>query len=305
VVIPTYNRADLVGRAISSVLSQTHRNLEVIVIDGVLGEVRDPRVRVVRSEARLGVAEARKQGIELSSGRYVAFLDDDEWVPTKVGRQLSAFAGPDPPALVYSGLWIDDGTTRRHGVMDLGDEPFERLLSFPGPVTTSAFMIDRERVDDELWFDPSVATFEDGDLILRISRRWPVALIPEPLYVWHHHGGPRASEPIGQVRARRRIIEKYADDLRARPRAAAHHHFRLAMAEQRIGDRRAARVSLRSAQVSHPSDRRLRVLGTAARLGERPAALCLAAYRYLGRVRRGSDEVWREKRETLSEGVSG
>jgi len=295
VVIPTYNRAALVGRAVASVLSQTYRNLEVIVIDDrstdetgrILEGVRDPRVRVVTAEARLGVAEARNRGIELASGRFVAFLDDDdEWLPPKVERQLAVFSGSAPPALVYTGLWIAHGTTRRYDVMELGDQPFERLLTFPGPVTTSGFMVDRERVDGELWFDPSVATFEDGELILRISRRWPVAVVSEPLYVWHHHDGPRVTESHGQVRARRRIIEKYAEDLAVRPRAAAHLFFRLAIAESRVRDWAAVRSSLRAASAADPSDLRLRLLGRAAGLGPRAARLALAGYRRVGRVRR-------------------
>lgn len=295
VVIPTYNRAGLVGRAVASVLGQTYRDLQVVVIDDhspddtgrILAKIRDPRISVVTSESRLGVAEARNRGIGLTSGRYVCFLDDDdEWLPQKVERQLSVFSGSSPPALVYTGLWIDDGTTRRYGVMEFGDEPFERLLSFPGPMTTSGFMVDRERVNGELWFDPSVATFEDGELLLRISRRWPVAVVSEPLYVWHHHQGPRLSEPQGQVRARRRIIQKFAKDLAVRPRTAAHHYFRLAIAESRVRDWEAVRSSLLAAAAADPSNLRLRLLRRAASHGPMSARLGLAGYRRVGRVRR-------------------
>ncbi len=295
VVIPTYNRATLLPRAIESVLSQTHRNLEVIVVDdhstddttGVVERLRDPRLRLVTAASRLGSAEARNQGIGRASGRFIGFLDDDdEWLERKVERQLAAFAGPQPPALVFTGLWIAEGTTRRYGVAEIGDDAFERLLTFPGPLTTSGFLVDRERVDGELWFDGSLTTFEDGELLVRISRRWPVAVIPEPLYVWHHHDGSRVSEPHAQIRARRRIIEKYADDLAARPRTAAHLHFRLAIAQSRVGDRGGVRSSLLAASAADPSNPRLRLLGAAATLGSAPASLALSSYRLAGRVRR-------------------
>jgi glycosyltransferase involved in cell wall biosynthesis len=296
VIIPTHNRASLVVRAIQSVLSQTHQHLEVIVVDdrstdgtgGVLERISDPRVRVIAPERRLGVADARNFGIRVSSGRYIAFLDDDdEWLSDKVERQLAAFSVPEPPALVYTGMWIAEGTSRRYGVLELGDEPFEQLLRFPGPITTSGFMIDRERVNGELWFDPTLATFDDGELLLRIGRRWPVAALPEPLYVWHHHIGPRLSEPRAQVIARRRIIEKYEAELAVRPPAAAHHHFRLAVTEYRAGYTKAAQMSLHAAGRADPSNRKLRVLGSVARLGVTPARVALAIYRLLGRMRRG------------------
>jgi glycosyltransferase involved in cell wall biosynthesis len=295
VVIPTYNRASVVGRAVASVLTQTHTALEVIVVDDhstddtaqTLGLIQDPRLRVVRPERRLGGSAARNRGIDVSSGRYVAFLDDDdEWLDTKVERQLVAFAVPDPPALVYTGVWIDDGASRRYGLMKLGPEPFETLLRFPGPVTTSAFMVDRDRVNGELRFDPSVDSFNDGDLLVRISRRWPVAVVPEPLYVWHHHAGPRLSEPNGQVHARRRIIEKYADDLAVRPSTAAHLYFRLAIAESRVHNAEGIRSALLAASEADPSNRRLWALSRAARLGKASATFALNGYRLIGHLRR-------------------
>jgi glycosyltransferase involved in cell wall biosynthesis len=308
VVIPTHNRAALLERALRSVLSQTYRHLEVIVVDDrstdhtsrLLEEVRDPRVRMVTVDSRRGVAEARNRGIELASGRFIAFLDDDdEWLPRKVERQLAVFSGSAPPALVYTGLWMAQGTKRRYGVMQLGGEPFERLLSFPGPITTSGFMVDRECVNGELWFDPSVATFEDGELLLRISKRWPIAVIPEPLYVWHHHDGPRLSEPRGQVRARRRIIEKYAGDLATRPRTAAYHYFRLAIAESRVRDWVGVHSSLLAAAAADPSNLRLRLLGRLAGYGPRAARVGLAGYRQVGRVRRAFGLRDRRYRENV------
>lgn len=309
VVIPTHNRAPLLLRAIESVLAQTHQYLDVIVVDDrsadetgeIVSRIEDPRVRLVVPEARLGVADARNRGIAHAVGRFVSFLDDDdEWLESKVERQLAAFGGSEPPALVYTGLWIDDGKTRRFGVMELGEDPFEQLLMFPGPVTTSGFMIDRDRVGDELWFDPSVATFDDGELLLRISRRWPVAVVADPLYVWHHHEGPRLSEPRGELRARRRIIEKYATDLETRPRAAGHHYFRLAIYQSRVGDWYGVRSSLRAAATADPSNRRLRLLARAAGLGPRPARLALAGYRRMGRIRASREPERKPSGEPVS-----
>jgi glycosyltransferase involved in cell wall biosynthesis len=295
VVIPTHNRAQLLRRAIASVLSQTHQNLEVIVLDDcstdetgpMVKAITDSRVRLVTPESRLGSAKARNMGIDISSGRFVAFIDDDdEWLEQKAERQLAAFGGPEPPALVYTGLWIAKGTRRRYGVLKIDGNAFDRLLALPGPVTTSGFMVDRQRVKAELWFDESVGTFEDMELLIRISRKWPVAVLPQPLYVWHQHDGPRLSEPRGQARGRRRIIDKFADDLAVRPWTAAHLFFRLAIAESRLGNRDAVRSSLLAASAADPSNLRLRLLGSTATLGTRAAVLGLACYRLAGRLRR-------------------
>jgi glycosyltransferase involved in cell wall biosynthesis len=295
VVIPTHNRAHLVARAISSALSQTHRNLEVIVVDDastdgtdqVLASFADTRLRVVYGSRRGGSAHARNQGINAARGQFVAFLDsDDEWLPEKVERQVAAFSVPEPPAVVYTGMWSESGGKRSYDVADPEGYAFDRLLMFAGPITTSGIMVSRERVGDELYFDETVTAFEERDLLLRLSRSAHIGRLPEPLYVFHQHTGERISEASRQVVARRRIIEKFATELAQRPTAAGHHFFRLAITQQRVGDAVGMRRSLLAAADSDASDQRLKLLAAAARLGPRSAALGLGAYRALGWMKR-------------------
>lgn len=107
VVIPVFNGAGVVGETVGSVLSQTHRNLEVLVVDdgstdATVGVVRaasagDSRVRIL-TQANGGVAAARNHGLEEASGPVVAFVDaDDLWKPQKIAKQLECLelAGPD------------------------------------------------------------------------------------------------------------------------------------------------------------------------------------------------------------------
>jgi glycosyltransferase involved in cell wall biosynthesis len=98
VIIPVYNRTDLLPRAVNSVLNQTYDNLEIIVVDdgstedieGVLDKFDDVRIHYIRHEANRGVAAARNTGMRFAHGEYVAFLDsDDEWFERKIERQLS------------------------------------------------------------------------------------------------------------------------------------------------------------------------------------------------------------------------
>lgn len=97
VVIPTYNRAEFLPRAVESVLRQTVDDFELIVVDdastddteAVVERFDDPRVEYVRHGTNRGGSAARNTGIERSSGEYIAFLDsDDEWYPRKLERQV-------------------------------------------------------------------------------------------------------------------------------------------------------------------------------------------------------------------------
>src|SRR5260370_6154365 len=112
VVIPTYNRARVVGGAIESALAQTHERLEVIVVDDGstddtaerVGRRRDPRLRYVRRE-HAGVSSARNAGIGAPTGDLVSFLDsDDLWKPENIETEIAALALHPGAGGVFSDL---------------------------------------------------------------------------------------------------------------------------------------------------------------------------------------------------------
>ncbi len=114
VIVPTYNRADLVRRAVDSILLQTHRNVEVLVIDDgstdqtleVLKEAqaRDSRVQPLRNNSPKGCAGARNTGLQQARGEYIAFLDDDdEFLPEKIQTQVEFLQRHPQAGVVVSG----------------------------------------------------------------------------------------------------------------------------------------------------------------------------------------------------------
>jgi len=102
VIIPTYNRAHLVGRSIQSVINQTYQDFEIIVVDDgstdntedIIKEFqkKDKRIKHIKHNKNKGGSAARNTGIRAARGEYIAFLDsDDEWMPTKLEKQTSYF----------------------------------------------------------------------------------------------------------------------------------------------------------------------------------------------------------------------
>ena len=193
VIIPTYNRAMKTGRAVASVLFQTYRDCEVIVVDdGSSDDTQEvlqrfgSRIRVLVHEENRGVSAARNNGIRASQGPLIAFLDsDDYWFPEKVARQV-AFFKHHPEAVACQGeeLWIRKG--RRVNPMAKHLKPsgeiFEPSLRLC-LVSPSAVMLRRTLLDEVGLFDETLPACEDYDLWLRISCRYPVHLLPEPLLV--------------------------------------------------------------------------------------------------------------------------
>jgi glycosyltransferase involved in cell wall biosynthesis len=109
VIIPTHNRPDRLPRAVASVLNQTFRDVEIVIVDDAsaddAAEVvarQDPRIRYVRHGSPKGACGARNTGIRLARGEFVGFLDDDdEWLPEKLQRQVRVFeASPSDVGVV-------------------------------------------------------------------------------------------------------------------------------------------------------------------------------------------------------------
>jgi GT2 family glycosyltransferase len=100
VVVPTFNRPEVTAQAVASVLAQTFKRFELIVVDDASqipfdlpGKLRDPRVRILRHPVNRGAAGARNSGVSEARGDWVAFLDsDDLWLPDKLERQIAAAA---------------------------------------------------------------------------------------------------------------------------------------------------------------------------------------------------------------------
>ena len=104
IVIPTYNRVDFLPKAIQSVLNQTYRNWEMIIVDDgstdnteeIVKGYKESRIQYIVHKYNLGLSAARNTGIKKSRGEYIAFLDsDDEWFPEKISCQMNIFQKED------------------------------------------------------------------------------------------------------------------------------------------------------------------------------------------------------------------
>lgn len=123
VIIPSYNRAHMLGTAINSVLAQVFQDWELIVVDDgstdnteeVVHAFGDERIRYIRQGRNSGASAARNRCLAVSRGRYVAFLDsDDEWFPEKLTRQMAVFRQSAlVPGAVYTGVCRVDVPTGR------------------------------------------------------------------------------------------------------------------------------------------------------------------------------------------------
>jgi glycosyltransferase involved in cell wall biosynthesis len=224
VIIPTYNRASLVERAIRSVLTQTFTDYELIVVDdGSHDSTRDllasfdSRIAVL-SQPNRGVAAARNLGIRASTGELVAFLDsDDEWLPEKLTAQVACYDAADPFFICHTDeIWMRDGQEVRQRAVHQkqGGRFFERALE-RCLISPSSVVISRKLLDRCGWFDETLPAAEDYDLWLRITAFHEVCFIPRPLVIKHGGHADQLSQTVPaidrfRIQAIRKIL-KYPD----------------------------------------------------------------------------------------------
>ena len=193
VIIPTYNRAKKACRAVSSVLDQTFKDFEIIVIDDASTDDTieklkefDNRIQVIRHSDNRGVSSARNSGINKAKGKYIALLDsDDYWLPEKLRVQTDFFnKNPDAVILQARELWIRKGKrvnpAQKH-LKPSGDIfiPSLKLCL----VSPSAVMFKKSLLNEVGMFDEEFPVCEDYDLWLRIAYKYPVYLIEQDLLV--------------------------------------------------------------------------------------------------------------------------
>jgi glycosyltransferase involved in cell wall biosynthesis len=192
VIIPTYNRAGCLRDAVDSVLAQGFGSFELIVVDDGSSDATPQllrgygdSIRVLRQENR-GVSAARNAGIASGRGELIAFLDsDDIWLPGKLALQVAFFRqNPEIFICQTEELWVKNGRRvnpgKRH--RKRGGMIFEPSLELC-LVSPSAVMLRRELFERVGLFDERLPACEDYDLWLRVSSRFPVALIETPLIV--------------------------------------------------------------------------------------------------------------------------
>lgn len=226
VVIPFHEGSpEFLTRAIRSVQLQTYRPLEVYVVDdgsrlafgGIEQDFGDLVVRWTQLHRNRGVAEARNTGIRASAGRYVAFLDaDDWWEPKKMEEQIGAMISGD-----WKWCYCSVIAHTPFGLVEMratheGDISNDILRSQIVTGSCSSVVVDRQVLDTVGLFATDEVT-EDWDLWIRLSKVYPIACVDKALVnVQAQISGGRSSQVERRLRRSERTLEKHESELRTR-----------------------------------------------------------------------------------------
>lgn len=202
VVIITYKRPiTVLERAIRSVINQTYRNIELIVVNDapqemeladdiqkMIHSIQDERVHYYQHEKNMGANQARNTGLSIATGKYIAYLDDDdEWLPEKLNEQVKVMQSGSDIALVYCGFYIrsNEGDVYRHIIVPKGDM-VEALLESNFVGSTSFPLLLTTAIKEAGGFDVKQRSCQEYELWLRLVRKYRFVGIDKPLGIYYY-----------------------------------------------------------------------------------------------------------------------
>ena len=237
VVIPTCNRAQLLPRAVQSVLNQTFQDYELIIIDdastddtqNVVETFQNERIVYIRRGQNGGNAAARNAGVTNAKGAFVSFLDDDdEYLPRFLEETHQAFEkASEQTGFTWCGATLVKDTPE--GETELGNELWQpqfrdreqaylSFLHFRRIGTDRGLTVRKSCFDSVGLFDETLRKAVDTDFLIRLVRHYDFVAIPHTLIKLHDHSGPRVRHSAqGGATAYERIIQKNLMALQAHP----------------------------------------------------------------------------------------
>jgi len=212
VVIPTYNRIELLKRSIDSVINQTIKPFEIIIVDDGSNDGTEAMVKKKYDSLKLikqknkGASAARNSGIKASSGEWICFLDsDDEWKNNKLEKQITFVANNSDYKFFHSNeIWIKNGKriNQKKKHKKYGGDIFKKCLDMCR-ISPSSVLINKNIFEEIGLFNENLVVCEDYELWLRICDQYKVFFIDEPLIIKYGGHQDQLSYSIDSIECHR------------------------------------------------------------------------------------------------------
>jgi glycosyltransferase involved in cell wall biosynthesis len=267
VILPSYNRAQTLRRAVSSVLQQDYQHLEVLVMDDgstdntaeVMAAIADPRVRYVRLEKNGGASRARNAGLALAQGEMIAFQDsDDEWLAGKLRAQVDAAiaAGPGPVTVFHPKIMLGRDSWGVYGPnrvcmlpeIEPDSQPdFRQLVHELNIISPQALLINRAALEVVGPFDTRLVNNNDWAFAIDLVYNTKVVFLIEPLVMTYLQSDSIMRLKRKGARSQLLIMRKLRRYGDVRPTVMAAHLGRIGWGLTKLGNPRLGRRLLRRA----------------------------------------------------------
>lgn len=241
VIIPAYNRENTIERAVMSVLNQTYKDLELIVVDDcskdntveVLKSIKDDRLKIIELEKNSGACVARNVGIENAQGDYIAFQDsDDEWLLDKLEKQMAIFEKEkvDLVFCAFNRFGLGEDLT----YPKLPEGIVERKVLLEDSRISTQTLIGKKECFENIKFDPEMPRLQDYDITIRLSKKYRIYFVNQPLVNMYVQNDSISKNNDKLLKAESMILSKYKDDAE-KYEDFKYHNVRVLAIYKRIG----------------------------------------------------------------------
>lgn len=210
IIIPTYNRSHILGRAIDSVLKQTFTDYELLIIDDastdgtedLVKKYNDNRIQYYKHDRNKGAPAARNTGLRFARGEFIAFLDsDNEWLPDRLRKQVEMFLQVgDAVGVIYANNKVIDEVNHKEYVWAFGLKGNLYREFLQRPFMDFITPLIRKSCFDKIGpMDEKVPSYQEWDTFLRISKYYDFDYVPEILAVYYFHKGNTYSQDAMRI----------------------------------------------------------------------------------------------------------
>ncbi len=265
IIIPTFNREKIIGRAIRSILAQGYYNIEIIIIDDcsndntkkVVESVDDQRIIFKRLAKNSGVSAARNAGIEIASGELIAFLDsDDEWLGDMLKNQIIAFNNHPECNAAVTGFIRYYGKTPEYIAPPAGilnkDELLTAILR-GNFITPQTLMIRKKCIKELSGFDTNLSHREDWDFGVRLLENNNIAVVDLPLAVVYETQDNLTSMEPEKTSTLEIFLNKHKKIFESNPVSYAYQLYFIGHSHMLTGNKNEGISSLRRSFRIHPT----------------------------------------------------
>lgn len=229
IIIPTYNRASTLKRCIESLLDQTYSDFEIIIVDdnsrdnseAIIKNISDPRIKYLRHEKNLGANAARNTGIKHAVGELIAFQDsDDEWFNNKLEIQMKELNESGADIVASSFIRYMEGKRKVLPKENINDEELSKRLLYKNYISTQTILGKANCFKDNE-FDNKLPRFQDWELMIRLSRKYKIHFIKQPLVNVYVQKDSITKQPQKAIDAINIIMNKHKEIINEDKRALA------------------------------------------------------------------------------------
>ena len=238
IVIPTYNSSRYIGETISSILSQTFPDFEIIVVDDcsndntqdLIESIHDPRIKYIKlNRNHGGPSKPRNVGIKSSTGKYICFFDsDDIMMPNKLEKCIKflnersdiKFVFTDSYKIYENGNLYSETLLKKYSLLNenknkikddfwmLSSSKAFSILFYENYIPTSSVILEKSVLDDVGLLDETLLNSDDRDLWYRITRKYDLGFVDLPLHKYRVRGSSVSKRGVVTALNRIKVLEK-------------------------------------------------------------------------------------------------